>query len=289
MQKPDAGECRDRPRPEHERARPPPLATLDEAEREQRDRDSQKQRAEQIGRGAPSGCPALDERPFRRDHRGDADGHVDEEHEPPVGDLDQQSTDRRPQPRSDGGGRTPQRHGPRSTAGSEGMEHEPERGGDDHGCSERLQAAGGDQEPERRRDRAGDRADGEDHDPQLEESLPTQQIGDPAGGNEKRRKDEVVGVQYPGERRDRAVVERRLDVRERDVDDGGVQKRQHRAERRDAQHGTGLDRTPPDHGTGRHGGALSRRIRAQQVAYCFEAPSPERAAYAEKRPTGRDG
>ena len=82
-------------------------------------------------------------------------------------------------------------------------------------------------------------ADAEREDPEREQEHPAapEQVGDPPGGHEERREDDVVGAQHPRHRGDARLRERALDARERDVDDRRVDERDEDPERCHREHG----------------------------------------------------
>ncbi len=94
------------------------------------------------------------------------------------------------------------------------------------------------QHPERHQllDTAGDGAqpgrNGEHQHTGQECPSTAQQIGQPAGRNHEGGEDDVIAVQNPGQAPDVVGREGTLDIRERDVDDCRVEKRQESAEPR---------------------------------------------------------
>ena len=70
----------------------------------------------------------------------------------------------------------------------------------------------------------------------LADSATADQVGEPAGHDQERREDDVVGVQHPGQPTDRRTGEGSPDLREGHVDDPCVQERQEGPERGHQQH-----------------------------------------------------
>jgi len=102
--------------------------------------------------------------------------------------------------------------------------------------AERLRHPERDQSARRRRDRAQQRAGGEQPQAEDEHAPAPEQVGNSRGRHQKRSEHDVVGVQYPRQRRERRARKRTRDVRERDVDDRRVDERDRAAQGGDHEH-----------------------------------------------------
>ena len=119
--------------------------------------------------------------------------------------------------------RAPERRCRRAALERKLGEQQTERRRHEHGAPERLYGASTDEHADRARRPAGDGGAEEDDDADEEEAPSAEAVGQPPGRDERGREDDAVRVQDPGELAQRALRERRADVRESDVDDGHVE------------------------------------------------------------------
>ena len=206
------------------RIAPAPGVRLDEAERERGDRQREDHRAEQVG-ALLGRVLALLEQPRRGDAGRDADGQVDQEHQAPA-DLDEQAADRRTGRRGDAADRRPDPDREAALVRRELGQQQRERGRHQQRRARGLEHAGGDQQVERRRGAARCRRREEDGQADEEAALAADAVGVAAGRHEQRGEHDRVAVQDPRQRGDAGTVEVGPDVRERDVDDEQVERRQ---------------------------------------------------------------
>ncbi|MBN9624249.1 MAG: hypothetical protein J0H06_15095 [Actinobacteria bacterium] len=159
-----------------------------------------------------------------RDRR-DPDRHVDEEDRLPAEAVGEQAADQRPDRdrHADRGTVDAHRHAPFGAAGELlGDQREADREHDR--AADSLQAAGEVEEGGVGRERAEQRGGGEDRQPADEDAAPAEAVGERARCQHQRGERERVGVDHPlqvGE----AAAEVLLDLRQRGVHDGYVEKK----------------------------------------------------------------
>ena len=184
-----------------------------------------------------------------------ADRHVHEEHPAPVEVLDQQAA----RDQADGAAGDAHRrvHAHRPVARpalGEGDRDQRQRGGRGERAADALQDARAEQPGLVGGEPAEQRGEREQHDAGDEDPAAPQQVAGPPAEQQQPAEGQRVGVDDPlqvgaGE------VERVLDVRQRDVDDGRVE-HDHELRRRDDGE---RQAQPPRRGAGRRGGAGRRR------------------------------
>ena len=218
---------RDQQQPEHASRAPAPFLALNDRHHERPDRHDQRRRAEHV---RPAGVllAVLAQRANAGGQRGQADRHVDEEHEPPVG-LHEQPAQRRPGGRGDPAGRRPQPDRDVPLLGLELRQHQAERGRQHQRAAGRLDDPCRDQRADRRRGRAGCAGQHEHAQAQQEGPLATEGICPPAGRHEQRGEHDRVRAQDPRERAERHAAELSCDRGEGDVHDEHVEARHEHA------------------------------------------------------------
>jgi hypothetical protein len=262
-----------RERADHPGGAPAPLRPLDDAERKRADPDSEQDDADRI-REQGLRVAALAEDAPRGDEHGQPDRQVDEEHRPPALPLDEHAAERGAGGGRDRPGRAPERGRGRPLLERELGEDQPERRRHEQRCAQRLDRPAGDQQFDRVGHSAKHRGAEEDEDAEEEEPAPAEAVGQPPRRDERRREHDRVGVEDPGELRDRRRRERRADVWERDVDDCHVEEAHEHPHRRDQQHlPTARQETTLSGNRGglRNGFALGRILcrRRLEKAYVF--------------------
>src|SRR6476646_8129346 len=154
---------------------------------------------------------------------GDPDRDVDPEDPFPADVFGQDPTEQDPGGAAGAGDRAPdaQRFVALGAVAEGGGDDREGGGGEDRGA-EALHGAGGDQLAGGARQTAGQRSEGEEHQPEHEDAAAAEQVGKPAAEQEEAAEGEHVGVDQPGQAA-LAEVECVFDRRQGDVDDRGVQ------------------------------------------------------------------
>ncbi len=169
-----------------------------------------------------------DERGGRRDRR------LDEEDRPPVGELGEDTTERRPGRRADRGRGRPPSAGA-ALAGHHRRE-DGERSGEQQRGAEALHATGDEQHGQPWRRAGGQRGDREHDGAGQDEGTGAQPAVQQRHGDRDHRHGERVGRQHPGDADD-GRVELGVQVGQGEGDDGGVGEGQrHRRDQQDRQH-----------------------------------------------------
>ena len=163
-----------------------------------------------------------DEQRGEHGHR-DADRHVDEQHPAPGGPLGDQAAEHQAERAARGhhAGVDGQRPDPLPAFG-EAADHERQDGGRGEGAADALDGAGGEQHAGVRREAAGQRTEGEDRDAGQEHAAAAEDVAGPAAEQQQAAEGQRVPVHHPGQA-GRGEVQPGLDVRQRDVHDGGVE------------------------------------------------------------------
>ena len=164
----------------------------------------------------------IEDEQLRHDDRRNADREVDVEDPAPAVAVGQPSADDGAENRRDDDAEAPEAHGLAALVRLEGFE--------EHRLRQRLQGAAGralndaeeDERSERRREAAQKRRRGEADDRQHQQPLAAEHAREPAGHRQNDGVGDQIGRQDPGRFIDRRG-HRRRDMRQRDVDDGGVE------------------------------------------------------------------
>ena len=161
--------------------------------------------------------------PGRQQHQDQADRHVHEEHPAPVEVAGQQPAGDQPDRRA--GDRHARVHAHRPVpllALGEGDGDQRQRGGRGQRAADALDDPGGEQPRLVGGEAAGQRGEREQGDARDEDPAPSEQVAHPPAEQQQAAEGERVGVDDPLQVRP-GEVQRVLDVRQRDVDDGRVE------------------------------------------------------------------
>ena len=183
---------------EHERVGPALGRALDDAEQQRAEADD-RQRPRRAGRACPgwgrgtSGCrktPAIE--------GDDADRDVDPEHRAPREVLEQQAAGDRADGHGETGEAGPDGDRPAPLAGiAEHVGQDRQRRRHDQRAADAHERPAGDQVDGRRRQRRRGRADGEQHDADLQGALAAEAVAEAARREQQAGEDERVGVDDP--------------------------------------------------------------------------------------------
>ena len=183
---------------EHRCRGPSPIVPLDDRHDQRPHSDDQHRRAHNV---RPRGVllAMLAQGAQARHQRGDADGHVDEEHQAPVG-LDQQPSKRRSGRRRDPAARRPQPDRDVPLLGLELRQHQTQRGRQHQRAAGRLHDPRGDQRLHGRRRGTGRAGHDEHAEAQQERALAAERVGPAPGRYEQRGEHDRIGAQHPRQR-----------------------------------------------------------------------------------------
>ena len=234
---------RDDQHPEGARIRPAPRGGLHQRAGQRPHADHEQHASEQVGHGLVGAAPVVCQRSAPEHPCQHPDRKVHHEHPPPA-QVDQQPAQERTGYCGEPSGRRPASGCRDPASGVDRAEQQCERGRHQRGGSGRLHDTRHHQHRDVRGHGAGQRCDREDRDAAEEHPPVPDAVAEPPGGDQQRRECDRVGVQYPGQVRERPA-ERALHADERHVDDPQVQVRHE--DRGDRHHDDADELRAPTH------------------------------------------